>query len=372
MIKGTIFNIGKKLLPEMFFQKIWAWYVFHNKKYQSSKNRMAYFLSSQRSRKKYCIFRYAVPNFGIMAVARNILFVCEWAEKNHLTPIIDMEWGTVFEKKLLGIDNCWEYIFKQDNSIANLQNEKYVFVGTINERYVCSKMCSYINGDKNDDLVHIKEKDWKEYYKKINYYSRKWWILRKDIQERFFDTYDRLFDDNMKIMGVPLREEFSICNSETKKSLSRHPNQPNLDEIISAIRKYKEEWKCTHIFVATYMEDSIKRLQEEFGQELLYTKRRRVSFEEFQTARVQMEKYIQESDKEKVYTGFHSDTKEAKLMNTFDKNTTIEYVEEIYGLSLCKCLLGGKSGGTIAACIWNGGKFEHIKILEDKNASVLY
>lgn len=46
-----------------------------------------------------------------------------------------------------------------------------------------------------------------------------------------------------------------------------------------------------------------------------------------------------------------------------ERKVSLEYVQEIYGISICDCFLGGKSSGTRVACVWNGEKFENLKIL---------
>lgn len=376
VMKKEIISLLEKCLPAICFHKIWAFYIKYNSSYDKYRYQCEYVLSSKRqficSRKKqrqYFIFRYITPGAGIMGVARSVLMNCEWAEKNNMIPLIDFEWNYFYEKGMLNRDNIWEYIFENKYNITEVcSNEKNVFVGEtcIGGRYCNPRIRKLVNGSKDKVFTDFGDGNWREHFKNLNYYSSKWWKLKKDVSERYKTTYARLFHKEMKILGVVLREEFSLDRKDIEGTLLEvHPHCLKVDEIIKLAKEYKEKWNCTHIFVTTYMHDSIELFKEKFGDKVLYTDRKRTKFEDFVYARQVAEKYLRMNDEnpEEMFRWYHSDNRQAQIINTYDGKTVIEYVEEIYGLSLCDCLLANQSTGALAACIWNGGVYKELEII---------
>ena len=373
-IKQIIYNTLESILPEVWFKSLWSQYVKLNPNYAESVNYHEYFLSKKRSGERYCILRYPNYELGIGAVMRRALLQCEWAAHRHMIPVIDYEWNYYLGEKTIGQDNGWEYLFKPNASleeIINNSHDKFVFVGYIGGLYIDEKTKNELGLDVG--RVVVKE-NWREYYKKLNEYSKKWWHLQNDVATRYETCFSKLFRPEMKILGVALREDFSIdAKKEKLELLSKHPHHPVLDEMIQIIKEYKIRWGCTHVFVTTYFEDSIIKLKEEFGEALLYTDRRRVLFEPYhEIFRSVEEKYERTNKRRELVAWIKSEDEQAQIFNAFGKNTMIEYVEEIYGLSLCDCLVAGKSGGTLCACIWNGGNYQELKILSDDNESTFY
>lgn len=370
-LKEFIIRIAKKLMPEMWFQLIWSVYVNHSKKYSESRYRQAYFQKGEKNRNRYCILRYSAPGMGILAVARNCLQACEWAEHNGMIPIVDFEFGQFFMNNLAGKENMWDYIFEQKISAQKLYAQGSVFVGEIDKCYFLPSMSEKLFGNKEEKLVKFKNDNWREYYRILNVYSKKWWIFRSEIMKRFDDEYVKLFKPEMRILGVALREEFSMRKEEIARSrLIEHPHGPNIDEMIKLVKEYKEIWGCTHIFVSTMFKDSIDTFAQEFGEVLIYTERKRENFDEYMQIRIESEKYIRNLDD--LYLNFKNAEESIPILRSYDKDRTIEYVEEVYGLSKCSCLLSSKNGGALIACILNGGEYEQMKILEDENQSNLY
>lgn len=370
-LRNMLYAVTERVVPAAAFQKMWAYYVKKNQKFDENRYENTYILSSKRGKKQYFVFRYKFGHMGIVAVARSALMACEWAQRHKMIPIIDYEWGYIYEDNKLGIDNMWESIFIPITPIEQVMKEDNVLVGFINDTYSDPYIREKFTGSKDEPWLQFADENWREYYKKINVYAQKWWRFREDVLERFTDTYRKLFRSDMKILGIALREEFSLKKEEIKGTLlEEHPHQLGIEEMIPLIKQYMEKWNCTHLFVTTQMEDSIRRFQEEFGDKLLFTDRGRVEFDKFKKTRSITEKYIFKRPKE-FYEWINSENECAKLAkeNVWNKKVLLEYLEEIYGLSLCDCLLAGKSGGSYFACVWNGGKYDALEILPDDNGS---
>lgn len=370
-IKEGVMKTVKKLMPEMMFLRLWAFYVAHSSKYETGRYRHAYFHKGKEGKEKYCILRYAAPGMGILAAARNSLLAFEWATHNGMIPVVDLEWEYCFKYDSPGRENMWEYIFEQRPSVRELYEKKSVFVGGVDEIFFFPAISEKILGSREENLIRFKEENWREYYRQLSFYSNKWLAFRPEIKDRFENTYAKLFGSGRKILGVALREEFSMKEKEIKGSrLTEHPHEPEISEMIRFIKEYIEKWNCTHVFVTTMFEDSINILKKEFGDRLLYTERKRKKFDEYWKWKKDADKYFCEPDE--LYLRLNRGEEDVQIFSTWGRKETVEYVEEVYGISICDCLLSAKNGGSLFACIWNGGKYEHLKILEDKHKSELY
>lgn len=370
-IKESLFWGIKRVLPRLWWDRLWSYYIKNNSKYDDMRYQYAYFLSSKKSKKKYCIKREVYPYQGIIASATSALFAYEWAEKNNMILVIDAEWEWVYENYLLGVENRWEYIFKNPIPIEKAIKEKNVYVTGKYDLYATSSMANELNTSVEEFRYKrnlVTAQNWRKNSKILNHYCNKWLQFQDNILERYKKTFSKLFFPDMKkILAVSLREEFAIDKKEYQgTSLGGHPYQPGVEEMIETIRTCMQKWNCTHVYVTTYMQDSIDILQKEFGDSLLFTNRRRVSFEKYKLARKKSEEYARKGSKE-LYEWVNSEDELGKIVNTYDRETVIEYVEEIYGISLCDCYLAsGLSSGVLMACVWNGGKYEHMEILPDK------
>lgn len=369
-IKSVLYSIIQKIFPAAIFQKMWAFYVKHNAKFDEKRYQYPYVLSSKWGRKKqYFVFRYEFPQRGIIATARSVLMSCEWAEKNGMIPIVDYEWGYIYEDNKLGIDNIWESIFEPIKPIKQVVGEDNVIVGCINDTYSDPYIREEFTGSNDIPWIRFVDEDWRGAYKKLNHYAQKWWPFRKDILGRFTEKYNTLFRPEMRILGVALREEFSLKREDVQGTLwEKHPHHLGIEEMITLVKEYMKKWNCTHVFITTVVEESIQKFQEEFGEQLLFTKRKRLDkLKRYNKENMKIsDKYMSIGGKE-YYEWLTSEDECAKTTyNMTNKDTVIEYMEEIYGLSLCNCLLAGKSGSSFFACVWNGGEYDELEILSDE------
>lgn len=369
-IKAAVYYATQKIVPVSTFQKMWAYYVKHNAKFDENRYRYPYVLSSKWGRKKqYFVFRYEYPQMGIVAAARSALMSCEWAEKNGMIPIVDYEWGYIYEDNKLGVENIWENIFEPIKLIEQVAEEDNVIVGHVNDTYSDALIREEFTGSKDIPWIRFVDNDWRESYKKLNRYAQKWWPFRKDVLKRFTEKYNMLFRPDMRILGVALREEFSLKREDVQGTLwEKHPHHLSIDEMIPLVKEYMRKWDCTHVFITTMVEESIQKFQEEFGEQCLFTKRKRLDkLEIYNKENMKInDKYMSKKGRE-YYEWLKSEDEYAKTANSItNKDTVIEYMEEIYGLSLCNCLLAGKSGSSFFACVWNGGKYDELEILSDE------
>ena len=283
-----------------------------------------------------------------------------------MIPVVDFEWEHYLEEDVIGHDNVWEYVFKPNASLYELLNNSKdnILVGAIGRKYANRKVKRKY-GLESPDIKFICGRDWREYYRKLNAACTKWLRIQDEVHCRYKETFSKLFRPEMKIMGVALREEFSIDAEENGiDSLKIHPHHLTVDRLIPIIKKYQERWGCSHIFVTTYFEDSIACLKRVFGDALLYTDRRRVPFAAYTEIRQWVAQKFEKTDDRKEFVKWlFSGDQKAVCYQTYDRDTVVEYMEEVYGLSLCDCMLCSYSSGALIGAILNGGNYEHLQVL---------
>jgi len=339
------------------------------KKITSRKNkdfyREAYFVSRKNSKKKYCIFRLEIPYYMLFSAGNLYLYMYNWAIDKGMIPILDVEYTYDFERYRLGEKNIWEMIFEQPLTVKKALNEDWVLVESIGiENHYLKRTCRKINGRSEDYYIHVQQKNWRNYYSKIHLFVKKAWVFKESFLKEFDLEYGHYFKNDHKILGVSLRESFSEdakklrSNVTAKNVYLRHPLVPGIEETIELVKHYMNEWNCEKIFLATIMQESVDLFIQEFGDRVIVVDRCRQSIEIFK----------------ETQTSLEMTSKEKKEMNEEKKvrESIKPYAKEVLALSYCDYLVAAKSGGTAAALSLNGGKYEDIYILQDRNKSKRY
>ena len=326
--------------------------------------------------KHYYVFRWTLPSYAILSTGLKMLLGYEWAQKNNLIPIVDIEFEQVYANGELGTDNMWEYCFEQPCSLADIHKKKNVIVGPVihgqkDWKYL-RESCKKINDNDNDAYIHAVSDayDNRAYYALLNTISMKVWKIQLPIENAVNSLSTQMFGGK-KTMGLCLREEFNFGKNTNESSAwkvyRKHPASLEIEEICELIYKYMEKWDFEYIFVSTIYEDSIEKLREKFGDKVLAIKRKRKriqeSSEEFE--KIWRLQQINEIKALKQYCD-EIDPKSVRI------EQTILYLQEILLLSKCDYFIGAKCSGTIAACAMNGGQFEDMCIIPDSRNSKKY
>lgn len=327
-------------------------------------------------KKKYYVFRCSLPDYALFSVGIKMLMVYEWAERNHLIPIVDIEYEQVYVNEELGYDNMWEYSFLQTCLVRDIYKKRNVTVGRVYKgeqdlRYI-KETRKKINGSIEDVNIHLKNEylSNRDYYKYLQGLSTKVWIFQPSIIDAVNHECKEKFSGK-RILGLSLRENFNF-GKNNKASLSwkiysKHPSSLGIEQICNLIREYMQKWNFTHIFVATAYEDSIEKMQREFGNKVIYTDRIRNRISEVEQSLEDSWKQAYEQKTEQIFQG-----KKNSICNESRKEATISYTKEVLLLSKCNYFIGAKCSGTIAACAMNGGQFEDMYIIPDSRNSKKY
>ncbi len=323
-----------------------------------------HFLKNKISKKKYCVFRMPFPEYSLFAVANTYIFIYEWAIKNGFIPLIDLEFNYSYMQGRLGEDNKWEYCFEQPITMQEIGKQDYVIVKNVGAATSwLEKTCMDINGVADDRILHVTEKNWKNYYANIHKYVKRSWWFKQEIVDEFEEKYGNWMSKGKCILGVFLREGFSeeyhnSLNEEEKKIYQNHPKVPNVDVIIKIVKEYMMKNECDYIFLSTLNLDSVDKFKAEFGDIVITVDRCRGTLE----TGIKKGAKLDISPKEMYVRGKNVDY----------KRQLITYTQEIIGLSRCDYLIACKGSGAAAALSLNGGLYKDIYILPDLNKSSFY
>lgn len=315
----------------------------------------AVFLSKGKSETKYCVVRYTLPTFALMAAGIQYVFCYHQLRERGYIPLIDIEYAYSFKQGKIGENNIWDLCFEQPITVKEAANEPYVLVtGDLLSYSDDPKVCQEINNDIRDHFIHVRKDNFREYYARAKKYIDPIWKVKPEIVTEFEKkVWDKV--RGHRVLGVFLRENFTkdVCfdNQADKDVFVNHPLLPGVRETIEIIKTQLQGWKYEFIFLSTIYEDSLQIFREEFDDIVICIDRQRMKI------------------KDKRPTSFGMSEKELYEISVErqEKNEEITkmYLEEIMALSRCNYLIGGASSGMAAALTLNGGEYEDIYILQD-------
>lgn len=306
---------------------------------------------------KFYIFRVNTVGYGILAVYRLMLSNVSWAISKGYIPVIDYEWE--HNLKELGTDNIWEMCFQQPMgySVNEALKSKHITVSRVSELYESPLPCA-----------KVVSKNYKDYYKNYNIISKKYLNIRKDMKVRFDDSFLKLIPRNARIIGISIRDGYTLGEEAGDECMKLHPKEPKREVIIEKAKELLIEWRCDYIYLTAELQETVDTFKSVFKEKLLYIDRERITDrKEFLKGCKEDLKILNTKSRNEISLHFKNSPR-----NTIGNEKMISYIEEMYGLSLCSHFLGTKSGGTIVALIWGVEHFEDIFIFEDLNNSQLY
>lgn len=357
IINNVLIDINHR--PFSFAYACWRKYVSKCKKYTDIEYMYGYWYHRDKKSADpiYFIFRFELPGTGIGSVANTMIFCYDWAIRNGVIPIIDLEGKGVYEKGEVGEQNVWEYCFQQAMPIKEVIKQKNVYISCLGPTLSDRRTCERINGDKRDVSIH--------FVNRPAYYE-----MTKAIGDSFLKLQPVLHNNvteyviqNLRgynTLGVALREEFSLVHDETQNDnlqfYCNHPRVPNIKESISIVKKYFEEWKCEKIFLSTIYEESINEFTKVFGDKVIFLQRERQKLSE-------AKEFIND-----IWDNHGSNEKTNSYFKTDEwYERTVTYIEEIYILVNCKNLIGAPSSVSALAATINGGEYNNMYFFEDFN-----
>ncbi|MBE5894457.1 MAG: hypothetical protein E7285_02180 [Lachnospiraceae bacterium] len=263
------------------------------------------------------------PSLGFFALYINQLGWIDYALQNKLIPVVDMQnYRNVFQKEEEhGIVNSYEMYFYQPCGVSVNQALKEK-----NIRYIWSNVPPYC---PNDSLDFLYNKELVSYYAKL---AEKYMPFKEEVKQILEDEKKRLFPKNCRTLGVLARG-----TDYTMLKPYYHPVQPTMEMIIEKVNKYKKDYACDKVYVATEDQNNLDALKNEFGDDLLYIDQPRLK---------------------SVSTYLNLDEEFTKRE---PYQIGLDNLKSIYLLSKCNGLIAGRTSGTVGAMVLSKGyEFAHI------------
>ena len=263
------------------------------------------------------------PPLGIFALYINIIGWIDYALRNDMIPVIDMQnyWNVFLKKEELGKVNAYELYFKQPCGVTVEQALKEKSV-----RYIWSNVPPYC---PNDSLDFLYNKELVSYYAKL---AEKYMPFKEEVKQILEDERKRLLPKNCRTLGVLARgTDYTVLKPYY------HPVQPTMEMIIEKVNKYKKDYACDKVYVATEDQNNLDALKNEFGDDLLYIDQPRLK---------------------SVSTYLNLDEEFTKRE---PYQIGLDNLKSIYLLSKCNGLIAGRTSGTVGAMVLSKGyEFTHI------------
>lgn len=303
----------------------------------------------------FYVIRSRIDTWGLIACYNHVLGHIKLALEQGYIPVVDMKnySNTYLEPEKLHKENAWEYYFHQptDHTLEEAYRSRHVILmdgmppkeahprgqGKLYLDYFKQKAGDFQavsasqkeSGGENER--NIREEV--EYNTRV---IREHMRIRREVQAHIGEQYQKLFSKEEKVLGV-------LCRG-TDISLRRptgHSVMPRTEEMIGRAGELMEQWGCARIFLTTEETAAVERFREAFGDRVFYT---------------ECARYGDTGDR--LLADIQFDRKNDRYLRG------LEYLTNIALLSRCDCLLGVYVGGTVGALEMNGGRYEHVEIMD--------
>lgn len=264
--------------------------------------------------KTFFVIRRNAPDTGLFSFVTIHLGWIQYAIQKGYIPVIDMQntKNTYITEEEVGKKNAWEFYFEQpfQYCLADISRSKNVILSRIDSppEYPGHDMA------KSEDA-----------YQKWKALAEKYLIVKKDLRTGIDQLYLNMFQGK-RTLGV-------LCRGTDYKNLkpSRHPIQPEIEDIMDKAAETADQYQCEYIYLATEDAEILQEFKRRFAEKLKF----------YDTVR-------------------YLDTGEENINLVGEKNedrTPLQrgkdYLMEIGILAKCNCLVAGSVGGTYGALLMN-------------------
>ena len=281
---------------------------------------------------------------GIFSQFLLILWQIQFLETLKIPMHVDLKfyYNELYHKSKKKLHNFWNDYFLQPYDETFFRNRKIAIKNY--SRYNLS-LWGYPDIFKADIKNLVKfSKFYKRYIK-----------LNKTVKIKVNKKISKIIKTNDIVLGVAIRDGYILARSKD------HDIQPNLTLLKKDIRKLLRKYPINKILVVCDNNDFILKLKKYFKKKIIYIERPRMSDPRY-VNRFKDKNYIMNSSIQTRGIEKHLlETSDFGRKNEKQKKTE-EYISEIYALAKCDHLLAGRSSGTLAAVIINGGLYKTSKL----------
>jgi len=242
-----------------------------------------------------------------------------WAKVNNLNVYFDMERGDSTYREKKG-ENAWEYFYEQIGYKPERNNGTIISeLFKLSDNYKVNFDTQYINEIIGLHSIY-------EMYIKLN--DRMCSLID--------DNWKKIYGGGYKILGVKFRGTDYAPN----KIFNDHPFQATCDEMIERTRKFLEKYNYEYIYLCVEEQNSFDKFKKEFGEKVL-------------------------SYDCKLIENYHGGVASFNQIALVGKRRAGEdYIGAVMCLARCDSILCSPNSGMYMTFVINGGKFEHVEIVD--------
>ena len=260
--------------------------------------------------------------FGLFTYYINFIGEIEYAVFHNMIPVIDMQTyrNSMHREGEVGKINTWERFFEQPCNIGLEEAMK-----SHSARYFWKDFPEH---RPNDSLDFLCNDDLLSYYHRI---AKKYVRINKQLKEQYDATYEEIIGDKHCVGVLARGTDYSDFKPYA------NPIQPTFEQLAEKVDECLKQYECTHVFVATEDASMLRMFKNRYGEQLLYIEQDR--FENVNS-------YLYEN---------------SNFKKTDNIELTVKYLEAIYLLSRCDGIVGGRTSGSVGACVMaDNYRFRHI------------
>jgi hypothetical protein len=179
--------------------------------------------------------------------------------------------------------------------------------------------------------------------------------LNKSLKIYLNKNISKIIKNDDIVLGVAVRHGYIISKPKD------HDIQPNLTLLKKDIKILLSKYPINKILVVCDNYEFISKLKKVFKKKIIYIDRPRISDPRYFNKYKDKEYLDNSSMRTQGIENLLLETADFNRFNEKQKKTK-EYISEIYALAKCDHLLAGRSSGTLADVIINGGMYKTSKL----------
>lgn len=335
-----LLGIYRRLVPESARQACNEWLQRRRISLDNKRDMEKNSYGNQNEKETFYVIRTdSTQHWGIATTCSIVLNGIKYAVDRGWIPVIDYKnyfLVGIQDEENRGQENAWEYYFEQPDirfPLEEVYQSRNVILGPVRGQPHGSLSWNDVKDVMDDQYI--------PYFDCAAKYLR----MKPEIAEKAEEFRRTLFGRTAgeKILGVGMRA--GLYWGEVLKSgdYAGHPGGLNIDEYIEMTHRYMREFGCGYIFVSCDDRYYLERMKREFGEKCLYMNDRTLAH------------FFDGEGKPIV----DEREKTVELTAQSERERTIDYLIEIYLLSVCDSLFRVQGGGSLLACFFNNRKYEH-------------
>lgn len=342
---NAVLKIYRKLVPEKIrksynvgFQKLQI--LYKNKRAMRKQN----YGNLNKDKTFYVIYSEWPQTWGLATTVSIVLNNIKYAIDRGWIPVVDLKRCYLFNiqnKENQGKENAWDYYFEQPvpgYSLEDVYQSRHVILAP-------EKGQPYGSMDWKN-MKDLSDEMYTPYFMATEKYIR----IRPEILERAEEIRRTLFGraKGKKILGIGMRAGLYWGELIHTQRFANHPRGLNIDEYIEFTHQYMREFGCEYIFVSCDDRYYMDRMEQEFGEKCLYMK-----------DRILLRHFDDEGNPLREKDGEFAETNKQSV-----QERSVDYLIEVYLLSVCDCLFRVQGGNSVLACLLNNRRYENYYMVD--------